>query len=152
MSTFDDHSVMVVETRDGVGTRLAYLPYPASTLSPSITPPDLSSFKSRNITEVQRELSERLERVRLEYVSLVDAFNWNKIVYESEFGFEPVIGHRYHLYREKDRFRLSMIEPGKWPGKKFVGTFKLGANGQWLPEEVAEDFDLRDYLANGLDN
>jgi len=128
---------------------LAYMPYPTSTLSPEITPPDLSDFKSRNITEVQRELSQKLAKIRQEYIDVVDAFNWNKIIYESEFGFEPVIGHTYHLYREGDHFRLSMIEPAKWMGKKFVGSFRLSAGGQWSPEELAEGFDLHQYIANG---
>jgi hypothetical protein len=126
---------------------LAYLPYPASTLSPHISPPDLSDFKSRNITEVQRELSQKLDAIRKDYIDVIDAFNWNKVVYESEFGFEPVTGHEYYLYREGDGFRLSMIEPQKWAGKKFVGSFRLTANGQWKPEEVADDFDLAQYIS-----
>jgi len=129
--------------------RLAFLPYPASTLSPEISPPDLSDFKSRNITEVQRELSQKLESIRQQYVQLVDTFNWNKIIYESRFGFEPVIGHTYHLYQEEGGFRLSMIEPGKWMGKKFVGSFRLSAGGQWSAEELAGDFDLHQHIANG---
>lgn len=132
-------------------SNLAYLPYPASTLSPDITPPDLSDFKSRNITEVQRELSQKLDKIRQEYIQIVDTFNWNKIIYESKFGFEPVIGHTYHLYREGDTFRLSMIEPGKWMGKKFVGSFRLSAGGQWAPEELADGFDLHQFIANGDD-
>lgn len=127
---------------------LAYLPYPASTLSPNITPPDLSSFKSRNITEVQRELSQKLDAIRQDYIEVIDAFNWNKIIYESDFGFEPVIGQDYYLYRESSQFRLSMIEPQKWPGKKFVGSFRLTANGQWKPQEVAEDFSLTEYISS----
>ncbi len=129
-------------------SNLAYMPYPTSTLSPNITPPDLSSFKSRNITEVERELSQKLDAIRQEYISVIDAFNWNKMIYESDFGFEPVIGQDYYLYREKNSFRLSMIEPQKWLGKKFVGSFRLTANGQWKPQEIAEDFSLAEYIAS----
>ena len=127
---------------------LAYMPYPTSTLSPQISPPDLSDFKSRNITEVQRELSQKLERLRDEYTALIDSFNWNKIIYESRFGFEPVIGHTYHLYRDADGFTLSMIEPGKWGSKRFIGSFTLSAGGQWKPEEIAEGFNLAEFLTD----
>ncbi|MEM6885100.1 MAG: DUF2452 domain-containing protein [Verrucomicrobiota bacterium] len=129
-------------------SNLAYMPYPTSTLSPNITPPDLSSFKSRNITEVERELSQKLDAIRQEYITVIDAFNWNKMIYESDFGFEPVIGQDYYLYREGNSFRLSMIEPQKWRGKKFIGSFRLTANGQWKPQEVAEDFNLAEYIAS----
>lgn len=129
-------------------SNLAYMPYPTSTLSPNITPPDLSSFKSRNITEVERELSQKLDAIRQEYIGVIDAFNWNKMIYESDFGFEPVIGQEYYLYRNGEQFQLSMIEPQKWLGKKFVGSFRLTANGQWKPQEVAEDFSLAEYIAN----
>ncbi|MEM1157036.1 MAG: DUF2452 domain-containing protein [Verrucomicrobiota bacterium] len=128
-------------------SNLAYMPYPTSTLSPNITPPDLSSFKSRNITEVERELSQKLDAIRQEYIDVIDAFNWNKMVYESDFSFEPVIGHEYYLYREETCFRLSMIEPQKWRGKKYVGSFRLTANGQWKPQEVAADFSLAQYIS-----
>lgn len=149
----DENKLETVEAQLESGadevSSLAYLPYPASTLSPNITPPDLSDFKSRNITEVQRELSQKLNKIRQEYIQVVDAFNWNKIIYESNFGFEPVIGHTYHLYRESNGFRLSMIEPAKWMGKQFVGSFRLSAGGQWAPEELAEGFDLHQFIANG---
>lgn len=129
-------------------SNLAYMPYPTSTLSPNITPPDLSSFKSRNITEVERELSQKLDAIRQEYIGVIDAFNWNKMIYESNFGFEPVIGQDYHLYREGEGFQLSMIEPKKWRTKTFVGTFRLTANGQWKPQEIAEGFSLAEYIGS----
>ena len=39
----------------------AFLPYPVSTLSPPIIPNDLTSFKSRGISQVERELQQKLK-------------------------------------------------------------------------------------------
>ena len=36
----------------------AFMPYPVSTLSPPIVPTDLTSFKTRGISEVERELQQ----------------------------------------------------------------------------------------------
>lgn len=144
----DEANLMEVEEELPEVPNLAYMPYPTSTLSPNITPPDLSSFKSRNITEVERELSQKLDAIRQEYITIIDAFNWNKMIYESDFSFEPVIGQDYYLYRQENRFQLSMIEPQKWRSKKYVGSFRLTANGQWKPQEVAEDFSLAEYITS----
>ncbi|MEO0453776.1 MAG: hypothetical protein AAFY98_06520, partial [Verrucomicrobiota bacterium] len=63
------------------------------------------------------------------------------------FGFEPIVGTTYHLYRERDALVLSLIEPSKWK-KKFVASMKLSADHQWEAVEVAEDFDLHHYIAH----
>ena len=38
----------------------AFMPYPVSTLSPRIVPNDLTNFKSRGISKVERELEQKL--------------------------------------------------------------------------------------------
>lgn len=138
--------------------RTSFMPYPTSRLCPSIAPPDLSNFKSRGITQVQREMNQQMEDLRQQYVALVDEFNWNKLIYESRFNFEPVVGETYHLYEEEKKegsdqpaaLSLSLIEPQKWQ-KRFLGTFTLGANGKWRVVEIAEGFDLSLYLSERAD-
>lgn len=126
----------------------AFLPYAVSTLSPRIVPNDLTHFKSRGVSKVQKDTAQRLAELKAQYETILDEFHWNKLVYESDFGFEPVIGETYHLYW-KDRTRasmtLSMVEPGQW-AKEHVATLQLGFDGRWLVQAVAEDFDLRDTL------
>jgi hypothetical protein len=70
----------------------AFMPYPVSTLSPPIVPNDLSSFKSRGISEVQRDLQQKLREIREQYLQAIDHFNWNKLVYEASIQFEPALG------------------------------------------------------------
>ncbi|MBU6300106.1 MAG: hypothetical protein KGS60_01010 [Verrucomicrobia bacterium] len=120
-----------------------FLPYPVSTLSAAIIPADLSSFRSRGAAGVERHFRSQMAELRSQYVALIDQFNWNKLVYEARFGFEPLTGETYHLYEMGDGFTLSMIEPGRWPGKKWIASLTLTSGGHWEPVAVAENFDLR---------
>ncbi len=115
-----------------------YLPYPASTQSPRILPTDLTTFKSRGIGKVERHFQQKLQEMHEQYLEMVDQFNWNKLVYEAKFGFEPTIGETYHLYELSEGTTLSMIPPEKWRSKKWIGSFRLNADGQWQLIERAE--------------
>lgn len=123
-----------------------YLPYPDSRLSPRIMPLDLTSHKSRGIDSVQRCFQARLGELHREYLELLDQFNWNKLIYEARYGFEPAVGQSYHLYRTAEGHALSMIEPERWPGKPWIGTFRLRVDGQWEAVAVAPEFDLREWV------
>lgn len=149
--TENNPGLATIETMDGQELRPNFIPYPTSTLSPQITPPDLTDFKSRGITSVQRELSEKLAAMRQQYVALLDDFHWNKLVYEARFGFEPVVGKTYYLYEDGDQLALSMIEPRRWH-KRYVAALKLGAEHQWQVQEVADGFDLHAFIAEQTGN
>ncbi len=123
----------------------AFLPYPASRLAPKIVPQDLTSFKSRGVGRVERELQQELVELREKYLAVMDAFNWNKLIFEAHFGFEPVTGEPYHLYEMQGRHVLSMIGPSEWR-QRWIGSFRLNADCRWLPVEIAPDFDLRNWI------
>jgi len=129
-------------------TRAAFMPYPSSRLAARIVPQDLTSFKTRGISRVERELQQELVELRERYLSVIDAFNWNKLIYESQIGFEPVIGECYHLYEIRGSYQLSMISPHEWH-QKWVGSFRLNADGRWQMDEVADDFNLRSWVDGG---
>ncbi|MDP4625750.1 MAG: DUF2452 domain-containing protein [Akkermansiaceae bacterium] len=120
----------------------AFLPYPVSTLSPRIIPTDLSSFKSRGISEVERELQQKLTEIREQYLATIDHFNWNKLVYEADINFEPIVGETYHLYEVRGRKLLSMIGPAEW-NKKHLATVRLNVDRQWKLEEISDEVDQR---------
>lgn len=122
----------------------AYLPYPVSTLSPRIVPTDLSSFKSRGISEVERDLQQKLVELRETYLEAIDHFNWNKLVYEAEISFEPVVGETYHLYETRGRRLLSMISPKEWP-MPHLASVRLNVDRQW--QIVETTVDAREFFA-----
>lgn len=123
----------------------AFMPYPVSTLSPPIIPNDLTSFKSRGISEVQRDLQQKLMEIREEYLRAIDHFNWNKLVYESEIRFEPVVGGVYHLYQMRTGRALSMISPQQWP-HRHLATLRLNMDRQWLVVEVGVGVDAQELF------
>lgn len=123
----------------------AFLPYPVSTLSPPIIPNDLSSFKSRGISQVERELRQKLEEIRESYLRTIDHFNWNKLVYEADIGFEPVVGESYHVYEVGGRRLLSMIAPDEW-SEKHLATVRLNVDRQWKIEQTGPGVDNRELF------
>lgn len=125
----------------------AFLPYPVSTLSPPIVPLDLSSFKARGISEVERDLRQKLTEIREQYLRTIDHFNWNKLVYEAEIRFEPVVGEVYHLYEMRGRRALSMVSPDQWP-HKHLATVRLNVDRQWLVVETGHGVEPRDLFGS----
>lgn len=126
-----------------------YLPYAVSTLSPQIVPNDLTTFKSRGSSQVEKEFRQRMLELKEQYERAVDDFHWSKLVYEADFGFEPVMGQVYHLYAKAgERFALSMVPPGEWRSKdkKWVGSFRLDLDRRWQPMDVSGEFDLRAFV------
>ncbi len=114
------------------------MPYPVSTLSPPIVPTDLSSFKSRGISQVEKDLQQKLVEIRESYLQAIDHFNWNKLVYEALIQFEPVIGETYYLYEMRGGRALSMISPEQWP-HKHLATVRLNVDRQWKVVETSMD-------------
>lgn len=123
----------------------AYMPYPVSTLSPPIIPNDLTSFKTRGISEVERDLQQKLTEIREQYLQAIDHYNWNKLVYEAEIRFEPVVGGVYHLYQMRGGRALSMVSPAQWP-HRHLATVRLNYDRQWLVVETGDGVDPRELF------
>lgn len=108
------------------------LPYATSVGAPAIRVDDLVSWKSRGITNVNKQFASKFDELKSQYESLLEEFEWNELVYSSKFSFEPVIGEIYHLYRSADGFDfLSLIGPNEW-NKEHIGTFKLNSEKKWI--------------------
>ena len=118
----------------------AFLPYPTSTLAPKIIPNDLTNFKSRGLSQVERDLQQKLVELRESYVTAIEQFNWNKLVYEADIRFEPIIGQIYHLYRLSKGYSLSMIEPDAWH-QPHIASLRLNVDRQWELAALGEGVD-----------
>lgn len=112
-------------------TGSAFLSYPVSTLSPPIIKNDLTSFKSRGISSIERDAQQKILELKEECDRVIEQYNWNRIVYESEFNFEPIVGETYHLYEIRGKNVLSMIKPEEW-GYKHIASFKLSVDKNWV--------------------
>jgi len=109
----------------------ALMKYGVSTLDPAITLPDNSLARSNIKVSVEKRITNRLSELEKEYKIMVDMFNINKTVLESEFSFEPKQNQIYHLYeREDDSTFLSLIEPHQWD-HFLLASVRLTSDGIW---------------------
>ncbi len=114
------------------GYNAALLPYSTSVGAPIIKVDDIVSWKSRGVTNVNKIFENKFNELKSQYEDLMKEYEWNELVYNSKFSFEPVIGEIYHLYIGKDGSNfLSLISPQEW-NKEHIGTFKLNSDKKWV--------------------
>ena len=114
------------------GYNASLLAYATNVGAPLIKIDDLVSWKSRGISNVNKEFENKFNELKMQYQNLIEEFEWNELVYSSRFSFEPVIGEVYHLYRGDDGINfLSLISPNEW-NKEHIGTFKLNSDKKWV--------------------
>lgn len=115
----------------------ALKPYATSVGSPVITITDTTGWKNRSIHKVNHKIGAKYLELKAEYEKMMEEFEYNTLIFNSEFSFEPVIGEIYHLYqREKGTDFLSLIAPNQCNFKHF-GSFYLNADQTW--EKVNEE-------------
>ena len=65
----------------------AIMPYGDSVGAPSIQPTDLTSYKNEKVIKTNDYFISRYEEIKEEYKKLIQEYEWNKLVYNSEFRF-----------------------------------------------------------------
>jgi flavin reductase (DIM6/NTAB) family NADH-FMN oxidoreductase RutF len=123
------------------------LPYGTNIGAPAITTNDLSTWKNRGINGFNHVLKSKIDDIKEEYNSLVQAFETNEMLYNAKYDFEPIIGELYHLY-EKDNTNenfLSIIPPATWK-RKHLGSFQLNSEKVWK-EIKNEDVRAKEAIA-----
>ena len=108
------------------------LPYGTNIGAPSISSPNLSQWKTRNITSFNHVLHKKVEDLQSHYKNIVKEYETNEIIYNSKFEFEPIVGKTYHLYLKDnvDEYFLSLIPPQSWD-KIHVGSYQLNTDHVW---------------------
>jgi hypothetical protein len=117
---------------DGEGYNASLLSYPTNVGAPVIHIDNLVSWKSRGISNVNKHFESKFNELRIQYENLMKEFEYNELVYNANFSFEPVIGETYHLYRGDDGNNfLSLISPTEW-NKEHLGIFQLNSDKKWI--------------------
>jgi len=117
---------------DEEGFNASILPYATNVGAPAIRMDDVVSWKSRGISNVNKEFESKFNELKKQYQNLMEEYEWNELVYNSKFSFEPVVGEIYHLYRDATGVNfLSLIGPHEW-NKEHIGTFKLNSDKKWI--------------------
>ena len=110
----------------------ALLPYGDSVAAPAIVPENIDDWKLRGVNKVNKQFKTKFDELKDEFKQLLEEYQWNELVYQSKFGYEPVIGEIYHLYVGNDGNPfLSLIAPNEW-NKEHLGSFKLNSEQKWI--------------------
>ena len=106
-------------------------PYGTSVGAPIIIPTDTVAWKNRSINKINHKVSAKYLELKSEYENLIQEFEYNKLIFNAKFSFEPIIGEVYHLYqRENNESFLSLISPEQCNFKS-IGSFYLNAGQIW---------------------
>ena len=109
----------------------ALKPYGTCASSPVIKPLNTATWRNDGVQRVNKPFKSKFDEVRKEYEELMQKFQYNDLVYNSKFNFEPNIGEVYHLYnnRKKESF-LSIIAPEQC-NFHHLGSFRLNTDKMW---------------------
>jgi hypothetical protein len=114
------------------------LPYATSVGAPAIRVEDVSIWKKINVSKVNHQLKSKFEKLKEEYEAMMEQFEYNQIVYNSNYNFEPVVGEIYHLYKgEDEQTFLSLIAPNEC-NFNHIGSFRLNFDKMWLKIDVTK--------------
>lgn len=128
-----DNVVFDVETQK---YDAALKPYATDVGAPVITTPDTVTWKNVNIDKVNKQVKAKYNELKAEYDALMEKFEYNNLIYNAKFNFEPIVGEIYHLYRDKKQQPfLSIIAPTQCRFD-YVESFRLNADKMW---EVVSD-------------
>jgi len=81
--------------------------------------------------KVNHQLGAKFEELKAEYLQLMEQYEFNKLIYEAKFSFEPIIGKVYHLYiKENESTFLSLLNPNEC-SFNYLKSFRLNADQIW---------------------
>jgi hypothetical protein len=83
-------------------------------------------LEKQRISNVNKQFESKFNELKIQYQNLMEEYEWNELVYNSKFSFEPVIGEIYHLYRDAAGLNSFVDRPQEW-NKEHIGTFKLNS-------------------------
>ena len=78
------------------------LAYPTNVGAPAIKMDNVVDWKNIGISNVNKEFESKFNELKAEYEKLMEEYEWNEILYNAKYSFEPIIGEIYHLYLAKD--------------------------------------------------
>ena len=109
----------------------ALKPYATSLGAPVIIPTDTIAWKNRSINKINHKVTAKFLELKAEYENMIQEFEYNKLIFNAKFSFEPIIGEVYHLYkRENKETFLSLISPEQCNFNS-LGSFYLNADQIW---------------------
>ncbi|CAI8429785.1 MAG: Uncharacterised protein [Flavobacterium sp. SCGC AAA160-P02] len=105
--------------------------YGTSASAPSIKPLNTSTWRNDGITKVNQQFKSKFNELKKEFDEMMNQFEYNDLVYNATFNFEPIIGEIYYLYHTNNSEPfLSIISPEQC-NFNHLGTFRLTSQKMW---------------------
>lgn len=109
----------------------AFKPYATSLGAPAIIPGDSIAWKNRSINKINHMVAAKYTELRTEYNNMMQQLEYNNLIFDAKFTFEPIIGKVYHLYKRKNgETFLSIIAPHECNFYS-LGSFYLNVDQFW---------------------
>jgi hypothetical protein len=109
----------------------ALKPYATNVGAPAIEITDTTTWKNKNIYKANKQIQAKYLELKAEYDKMMQELEYNNLVYNARFNFEPIIGETYHLYKDKNSEPfLSIIAPNDC-NFDYVGSFYLNSEQLW---------------------
>lgn len=128
---------------DKVAKNPGLLPYGHTVGAPAIRPEDIGKKKSRALSAMQEQtdmqlmqIKEQIDLLARQAKAIQDRIEVSNKIYDAIMGFEPLIGHTYHLYFTKEEtYKLLMLSPNEWDCVKknleFTASVKMLGDHTW---------------------
>ena len=129
--------------KDKITDRPDILPYGHNVGSPVIKPEDVGKKKSRALSAMQeqtnlqlKQIKEQIDLLAKQAKAIQDRIEVSNKIYDAKMGFEPIIGHIYHLYKtENNVYKLLMLAPNEWnfiaKSFEFTASVKMLGDHTW---------------------
>ena len=106
-------------------------PYATNVGAPAIKVGNTALWKNQHIQKANHLFEAKHNELKLSFENMMRQFEYNNMVYNAKFNFEPVNGKIYHLYRDKNKFPFLSIIPPHECNFDFVNSFRLNADMIW---------------------
>ena len=113
----------------------AIKPYATSASSPVIKPLNTATWRNDGVQRVNKQFKSKFEEVRKEYEELIQKFQYNDLVYNSKFSFEPIIGETYFLYLDKQGSDFLSLIPPTQCRFEYLATCTIGPDKIWIKRD-----------------
>jgi hypothetical protein len=122
---------LIVFDEDAQRYDAAFKPYATSVGAPQIKAPNNGTWKSSQVYKANKHLKAKYLALKEEYEQLLEVLEYNELVTNARFSFEPQVGEIYHLYNNKEQQPfLSIIEPAHC-SFEHLGSFRLTSDYLW---------------------
>jgi hypothetical protein len=125
----------VVFNRETQSYDASLKPYATNVGAPAITVTDNITWKNKNINIANKVIKAKYLELKAEYEKMINELDYNNLIYNAKFNFQPLIGETYHLYNDKNSNPfLSIIAPTEC-NFEFLGSFYLNSEQLWIKVE-----------------